>query len=31
MSFENYSIIESILREGEQFSIATFDTAQKIE
>ena len=31
MPFESYSIIESTLREGEQFSTATFDTAQKIE
>ncbi|MEQ8674004.1 MAG: homocitrate synthase [Aggregatilineales bacterium] len=31
MSFEHFSIIESTLREGEQFSTATFDTAQKIE
>ncbi len=31
MPFENYSIIESTLREGEQFSTATFSTAQKIE
>lgn len=31
MSFENFSIIESTLREGEQFSTATFDTARKIE
>lgn len=31
MPFENYAIIESTLREGEQFSTATFNTAQKIE
>lgn len=31
MPFDNYSIIESTLREGEQFSTATFSTAQKIE
>jgi homocitrate synthase len=31
MSFENFSIIESTLREGEQFSSATFSTAQKME
>src|SRR5690606_17413904 len=31
MSFEQYSIIESTLREGEQFSTATFSTARKIE
>lgn len=31
MPFENYKIIESTLREGEQFSTATFSTAQKIE
>lgn len=31
MPFENFSIIESTLREGEQFSTATFTTAQKIE
>jgi homocitrate synthase len=31
MSFENFSIIESTLREGEQFSTATFTTAQKLE
>lgn len=31
MSFEEFSIIESTLREGEQFSTATFTTAQKIE
>jgi homocitrate synthase len=31
MSFDHYSIIESTLREGEQFSTATFSTAQKIE
>jgi homocitrate synthase len=29
--FNNYSIIESTLREGEQFSTATFTTAQKLE
>ncbi|MCS6836940.1 MAG: homocitrate synthase [Anaerolineae bacterium] len=31
MPFDNYSIIESTLREGEQFSTATFSTAQKLE
>lgn len=31
MPFNSYSIIESTLREGEQFSTATFSTAQKIE
>jgi homocitrate synthase len=31
MSFDNYSIIESTLREGEQFSTATFTPAQKLE
>ncbi len=31
MTLDNYSIIESTLREGEQFSTATFTTAQKIE
>lgn len=31
MPFENYSIIESTLREGEQFSTATFNTVQKLE
>lgn len=31
MPFENYSIIESTLREGEQFSTATFTTGQKLE
>ena len=31
MPFENFSIIESTLREGEQFSSATFSTAQKLE
>lgn len=31
MPFENFSIIESTLREGEQFSTATFDTARKLE
>lgn len=31
MSFEQFSIIESTLREGEQFSTATFTTAQKLE
>ncbi|MBL8153822.1 MAG: homocitrate synthase [Anaerolineae bacterium] len=31
MSFEQFSIIESTLREGEQFSTATFTTAQKVE
>jgi homocitrate synthase len=31
MPFEQYSIIESTLREGEQFSTATFTTAQKLD
>ncbi len=31
MSFDQFSIIESTLREGEQFSTATFTTAQKLE
>ncbi len=31
MPFENFSVIESTLREGEQFSTATFTTAQKLE
>ncbi|MDX2136781.1 MAG: homocitrate synthase [Chloroflexota bacterium] len=31
MPFEHYSIIESTLREGEQFSSAHFTTAQKLE
>lgn len=31
MPFDNFSIIESTLREGEQFSTATFTTAQKVE
>ncbi len=31
MPLDNYSIIESTLREGEQFSTATFTTAQKLE
>jgi len=31
MPFENFSVIESTLREGEQFSTATFDTAHKLE
>jgi homocitrate synthase len=31
MPFEKFSIIESTLREGEQFSSATFSTAQKLE
>ncbi len=31
MPLDHYSIIESTLREGEQFSTATFSTAQKIE
>ncbi|MBE2267518.1 MAG: homocitrate synthase [Anaerolinea sp.] len=31
MPFQHFSIIESTLREGEQFSTATFTTAQKIE
>lgn len=30
MSFEKFSIIDSTLREGEQFSTATFTTAQKL-
>ena len=30
MPFDHYSIIDSTLREGEQFSTATFDTKQKI-
>jgi homocitrate synthase len=30
MPFQNFSIIESTLREGEQFSTATFNTAQKV-
>lgn len=30
MPFDQYAIIESTLREGEQFSTATFSTAQKI-
>lgn len=31
MPLDNYNIIESTLREGEQFSTATFTTAQKLE
>jgi homocitrate synthase len=31
MPFDSYNIIESTLREGEQFSTATFTTAQKLE
>src|SRR5688500_1671568 len=31
MSLNSFSIIESTLREGEQFSTATFSTAQKLE
>lgn len=31
MSLDQFSIIESTLREGEQFSTATFTTAQKLE
>lgn len=31
MPFDQFSIIESTLREGEQFSTATFSTAQKLE
>ncbi|WP_119070046.1 homocitrate synthase [Aggregatilinea lenta] len=31
MPLNNYAIIESTLREGEQFSTATFSTAQKLE
>jgi len=31
MPFERFSIIESTLREGEQFSTATFTTAEKLE
>jgi homocitrate synthase len=31
MPFDHYHIIESTLREGEQFSTATFSTAQKLE
>ena len=31
MPLNNFSIIESTLREGEQFSTATFTTAQKLE
>ncbi len=31
MPFDNFSIIESTLREGEQFSTGTFSTAQKLE
>ena len=30
MSFEQFSIIDSTLREGEQFSTATFTTDQKL-
>jgi homocitrate synthase len=31
MPFDKFFIIESTLREGEQFSTATFTTAQKID
>jgi homocitrate synthase len=31
MPFSHYSVIESTLREGEQFSTATFTTGQKLE
>jgi homocitrate synthase len=31
MPFDHYSIIESTLREGEQFSTATFSASQKLE
>ncbi|KAB2863524.1 MAG: homocitrate synthase, partial [Anaerolineae bacterium] len=31
MPFDQFAIIESTLREGEQFSTATFSTAQKLE
>jgi homocitrate synthase len=31
MTFENFSIIESTLREGEQFDTGTFTTSQKLE
>ncbi|MBK8022191.1 MAG: homocitrate synthase [Chloroflexi bacterium] len=31
MPFDQFSIIESTLREGEQFSTATFTTSQKLE
>ncbi|MBN8639253.1 MAG: homocitrate synthase [Anaerolineae bacterium] len=31
MSFEQFSVIESTLREGEQFSTATFSTDEKLE
>ncbi len=31
MPFDHYNIIESTLREGEQFSTATFTAAQKLE
>jgi homocitrate synthase len=31
MPFDRFSVIESTLREGEQFSTATFATAQKLE
>jgi len=31
MPFDNFSIIESTLREGEQFSTGAFSTAQKVE
>ena len=31
MPFDNYAIIDSTLREGEQFSTATFATADKLE
>lgn len=30
-NFVNFSIIDSTLREGEQFATAYFDTAQKIK
>ena len=31
MPFDHFAIIESTLREGEQFDTATFTTAQKLE
>ncbi len=31
MTFDRYSIIESTLREGEQFSTASFSTSQKLD
>jgi homocitrate synthase len=31
MPFDNFSVIESTLREGEQFSTATFNTADKLK